>query len=283
MPERPRSIIFDGLAFPGCPRWHAGALWFVDRHEGQVVTMRGPNDATVAAEVPGGAAGLGWLPDGTLVVGAAAERTVLALRGDSLEPLVHLRDFGTFPLNDLTVSPAGRLYTTDYGTDPAGGEAPVPTAMICLEALDDGWDAWVVLDELQVPDGSVFTADGSELIVAEAMAQRLDVYPVHDDGSLGEGSVFAEVAPNLAAGPTVDSEGAVWACDPLNSGVMRAVRGVGALDWIPLEQPAFGCALGGPSGRTLFVCTAATSDPSETSTARSGRIEAIQVEVPAAT
>jgi sugar lactone lactonase YvrE len=45
---------------------------------------------------------------------------------------------------------------------------------------------------------------------------------------------------------------------------------------------AFACMLGGDDRRTLYICTAASSDPKVTLTSRSGRIEAIAVDVPGA-
>jgi hypothetical protein len=50
---------------------------------------------------------------------------------------------------------------------------------------------------------------------------------------------------------------------------------------VAIESQAFACMLGGPEGRTLFVCTAAESDPAKTGDRR-GRIEWIEVDVPRA-
>ena len=50
---------------------------------------------------------------------------------------------------------------------------------------------------------------------------------------------------------------------------------------LSVEREAFACMLGGPDGRTLFVCTAGHADPERTAV-RDGRIECARVEVPRA-
>jgi sugar lactone lactonase YvrE len=50
---------------------------------------------------------------------------------------------------------------------------------------------------------------------------------------------------------------------------------------IPVESRAIACMLGGPERRTLFVCTAGSTDPKQTHDRR-GRILALPVDVPGA-
>ena len=33
------TVLLDHLAFPDCPRWHDGRLWFSDSHDGRVWAM----------------------------------------------------------------------------------------------------------------------------------------------------------------------------------------------------------------------------------------------------
>jgi sugar lactone lactonase YvrE len=53
-------------------------------------------------------------------------------------------------------------------------------------------------------------------------------------------------------------------------------------DRVPVETQAFACMLGGPERRTLFICTAPSSNPEETTAAPAGRIETVEVELPGA-
>jgi sugar lactone lactonase YvrE len=222
------------------------------------------------------------MPDGSLIVGSALDRTLLRVTPSGIEPLVHLRDLGRFPLNDLLVTPEGRIYVTDWGLDPASRGEPRPTTIVCVEQVDGGWDAWPVATDLLLPDGLVLAPDGS-LMVAEGFARRITSFQVRSDGSLAAAKVWADVTPNIPSGLTFDRDGAAWVCDPVNDGVMRVQPGAGALDWISTDDhDAYGCCLGGPEGDVLFLCTSTTSDPARTVVERTGRIEALTVPVPAA-
>ena len=63
---------------------------------------------------------------------------------------------------------------------------------------------------------------------------------------------------------------------------MRVREGGEVTDRIAIENEAFACMLGGPERRTLFLCTAATTDPDACREQRSGAIEIVEVEVPGA-
>jgi sugar lactone lactonase YvrE len=68
---------------------------------------------------------------------------------------------------------------------------------------------------------------------------------------------------------------------PVSAEVLRVREGGVVTDRVSVQTQAFACMLGGPERRTLFICTAADSDPAKTD-ARSGRIESVEVEVPGA-
>ena len=59
----------EGIVYGEGPRWHNGRLWFTDGPAGKVFSAGEAGDLAVEAEVTK-ASGLGWLPDGTLVVSA---------------------------------------------------------------------------------------------------------------------------------------------------------------------------------------------------------------------
>ncbi|WP_253946873.1 SMP-30/gluconolactonase/LRE family protein [Mycolicibacterium rhodesiae] len=62
----------EGIAYGEGPRWRDGRLWFTDGFSNTVCSASDAGDLRVEAEVPK-ASGLGWLPDGTLVVSALME------------------------------------------------------------------------------------------------------------------------------------------------------------------------------------------------------------------
>jgi sugar lactone lactonase YvrE len=274
------EVVVEGLTFPECPRWHDGWLWFSDMHAKKVLRMAGNGHVEPVLNVPGQPGGMGWLPDGRMLVVSMVDRKVLRLDEGRQTVLADLTDLTGFHCNDMVVHPTtGRAYVGNYGFDLDGGEKPTSTTLVCVDT--DG-DAWVVVEGLHFPNGCVITRDGRSIIVAESLGQRLSAYEINDDGSLAHPRVWADLRPNVPDGICLAADGSVWVADPVNNGVLRATEGLGSVEWIPTRQGAYGCELGGTDGRTLYVCTAATSDPSKTAELRSGSIEAVEVDVPGA-
>ena len=129
----------------------------------------------------------------------------------------------------------------------------------------------------------VITPDGHTLIVGESWGARLTAFTVGTDGTLTDRRVFAALTDCVPDGICLDAEGAVWLASPLSNEVVRVLpRGAIAARITTGELSAFACMLGGDARRTLFVCTAPTSDPEKAAVWRSGRIETIEVDVPGA-
>jgi len=276
------TVLLERLAFPDCPRWHDGRLWFSDSHDGRVWAMAEEGQAEPVLAVDGRPGGLGWLPDGRLLVVSMLGRSLLRHDPEGLVTVCDLGRFSPHPWNDLVVAPDGRAYVGGFGHDVEAGDEPAGAPLVCVEP--DG-EAWVVVDRLLFPNGAVVldAPAGRTLLVAETWGQRLSAYDLLADGSAARPRVWADLRPNVPDGLTADAEGAVWVADPVLNGVMRVIEGVGAVQWIPTgDRGAFACALGGSDGRTLYVCTSTTSNPVKTVRERSGRIEAVRVDVPAA-
>ena len=60
--------LIGGLPFAEGPRWHEDALFVSDMHGGRVLRIDGAGSAEVVARLDGATSGLGWLPDGRLLV-----------------------------------------------------------------------------------------------------------------------------------------------------------------------------------------------------------------------
>jgi len=143
--------------------------------------------------------------------------------------------------------------------------------------------ARVAADGIAFPNGTVITPDGRTLIVGESMGGRLTAFTVAADGSLGDRRLFAQLKGAIPDGICLDADGAVWVACPISGRVLRVQDGGEVLDEIKVTNDfAFACMLGGDDRRTLYMCTAPSSDPKETMNLRQGRIEAVQVDVPGA-
>lgn len=277
MADASLTMRLDGLVFPECLRWHDGRLWFSDMHDRKVWAMTEAGEAELIVETADMPAGLGWRPDGRLLLVSMVDRKLLRLDPEGLTEVADLSALAPFHCNDMVVDQTGRAYVGNFGFDIDAGADLTSTTLVCVEP--DG-DAWVVVEQLLFPNGSVITDDGHTLVVAESFGQRLSAYTIQSDGSLTDARVWADLRPNVPDGICVDAEGAIWVADPINNGVMRVVEGAGPVGWIPTGRGAYSCVLGGADGRTLFVTTADSSNPVRTIQQRGGRIEAVGVDVP---
>ena len=110
------AVIADGFAATECPRWHDGRLYFSDMHGGVVVAMTPAGEQEIIAEV-NGPGGLGFLPDGRLLVVSQRDRQVL--RREPLGLVVHadLGDRSESWINDMWVDSTGRAFVGQMGFD----------------------------------------------------------------------------------------------------------------------------------------------------------------------
>ncbi len=281
MTARTTTVVLDGLAFPEGPRWHDGRLWFSDQHDKRVVAMRPDGTAETVVEVPGQPSGLGWLPDGTLLVVSMLDRAVMRLEaGGALALHADLSGLAPAPCNDMVVDGRGRAYVGNFGFDMYAGAKAETT---CVVAVEPDGEARVAADGLAFPNGSVVTADGSTLLVGESMAGRVRAFDIASDGSLSNPRVWAQLEGATVDGMCLDAEGAIWAACPFSGRVLRVREGGAIVDEVKGTHPgAFACMLGGDDRSTLYVCTAPTHVPDEARVAHGGRIEAVAVEVPGA-
>jgi sugar lactone lactonase YvrE len=269
-----------GLAFPEAARWHEGHLWFSDMHDERVFRVDGPGSITEVAHVPGHPAGLGWLPDGRLLVVSMHDRRVLRLDPDGLVEHADLGHLATWHCNDMVVDAEGRAYVGNFG-DGTGPGTPVTPADLAL-VHPDGTVA-VAASGLAFPNGAAVTGD--TFVIAETRAEppRLTAFDVEPDGTLANRRLFAEFGPESPDGICLDAEGAVWFASWSTNEVIRVREGGEILDRRSTgDAGAYSCVLGGPDGRTLFVCVAATWMPEESRRTRTGRILSTHVDVPSA-
>jgi sugar lactone lactonase YvrE len=234
--------------------------------------------AETIVAVPEQPSGLGWLPDGRLLVVSMIDRRLLRLEADGTLVLhADLADLAPGACNDMVVDATGRAYVGNFGFDMYAGAKAHRTCVIAVEP--DGRSR-VVADGLGFPNGSVITADGSTLLVGESMASRISAFDIAADGSLSNQRVWAQIEGATVDGMCLDAEGAVWAACPFSGRVLRIREGGEVLDEVKGTHPgAFACMLGGADRTTLYVCTAPTHVPDEARRARGGRIEAVEVDV----
>jgi sugar lactone lactonase YvrE len=276
----PRSLshLVGGFVFLEGPRWHDGKLWVSDMHAERVLAVDLHGRYETVVEVPGRPSGLGWLPDGRLLVVSMTDRRLLRLDASGLSEVADLSGVATYHCNDMVVDGSGRAYIGNFGSDYERGDAPRPAALALVSP--DG-TVRSVAEDLSFPNGCVIAPDGRTLIVAESFGARLTAFDILPDGSLANRRLWAQldVAPD---GICLDAEGAVWVAAPLGNAVLRVGEGGSVVERISTTGCAIACMLGGPARQTLFVLVSSSFHRDTCRERRDARIETTEVEVPGA-
>jgi len=265
------KTLISGLSFTECPRWHDGRLYFSDFYTQRVFAVALNGTIETIAEVPGQPSGLGFLPDGRMLIVSMRDRKIMRREFDaSLVEHADLSDLAHWHLNDMLVDHHGRAWVGNFGFDLMGGAKVTNTNLI---SVDQQGRATVAAGGLGFPNGMALTPNGNTLIVAETTMNRLSAFEV-TSGMVGERRTWAafgdppsstqladllsqvDVAPD---GICLDAEGAVWVADAKNGRCIRVAEGGDILEELKTGGlGVFACMLGGDDGRTLFMCVAPT-------------------------
>lgn len=293
MTDAAASTVLSSYSFLEAPRWHEGRIWCSDFYTGQVVSaLEDGSDLRLEAEVPQQPSGLGWLPDGRMLVVSMRDRKILRREADgTLVVHADLGEHATGHLNDMAVDGNGRAYVGNFGFDLMGG-APLETAR--LHRVDPDGTVTAVADELWFPNGSAITRD-SVLLVNETFGNRVSAFDVTDDGRLVNRRVWAEFAPLptdrevervlaeatvCGDGGCVDADGGFWIADATGGRLLRVLEGGEITDELRPGTNVYACALGGADGRTLFACVAPDFHEAARRSERAARLLAFRVRVP---
>ena len=111
-------MLAEGLYFGEGPRWRAGWLYFSDFYDHAVKRVDLDGNVEIVVEVPNQPSGLGWLPDGRMLIVSMLDRKLLRHEPDgSLAEHADLSDIATFHCNDMVVDAHGRAYVGNFGFD----------------------------------------------------------------------------------------------------------------------------------------------------------------------
>jgi sugar lactone lactonase YvrE len=290
----PNTVVADAH-FLEAPRWRDGRIWFSDFYGYRVSSAaEDGSELRVEAEVPGQPSGLGWLPDGRLLIVSMTERRVLRREHDgTLVTHADLSSYATGLANDMGVDSRGRAYVGNFGFDLMSG-APVEPA--ALHRADPDGTVTEVAGGLWFPNAIIVTPGGI-LLVVETFGNRVSAFDLTGDGRLTNRRVWAEFGPlpadrsvsgalaSLAVagdGACLDAEGALWIADAIGDRLIRVTEGGTITDEIRPGTPVYACALGGADGRTLYACAAPDFHDEARKAATEGRLLAVRVDVPGA-
>ena len=270
-----RTIV-EGLAFPEAPRWRTGRLWFTDQHARAILAMDPAGERETIATTEDLPGGLGWLPDGRVLVVFMTQRRVMQLTGDGLAEYADLSTQASFHCNDMVVDAAGRAYVGNFGFDLHGGGEIAPAEII---RIDQDGIVEVFAPDVVFPNGSVITPSGDTLLVAETFAHRISAFGLDARGRVASRRLWADLGEHTPDGICMDAEGALWVASPGTKTLFRVAKGGAILDRCATRGTPYACMLGGEDRRTLYICTSETDDPQQAAKQKSGRIERATVAV----
>ena len=126
MAERELSTLLEGGAFFEGPRWRDGRWWVSDFYRGTVSTVTPDGDEEIVLEVPEQPSGLGWMPDGSLLVVSRKDFRVLRRTpGGEVTEHADLSGMAAGHLNDMVVDALRARLRRQLRLRPDGGRRPV--------------------------------------------------------------------------------------------------------------------------------------------------------------
>lgn len=278
------TTLIDGLYFGEGPRWHQGRLWFSDFYAHAVKSVDESGAVRTELELDDQPSGLGWLPDGRLLVVAMKERSVKRLDPTGLVLHADISHLTAHLCNDMVVDAQGNAWVGNFGFDldadlRARGAAVLsdhPTTN--LVRIDADGSVHLAATGMHFPNGSVIAPDGKTLIVAETLAGCLTAFTIQADKSLTDRRIWAPLPGVAPDGICLNENNQVWVANAIGPEVLRVAEGGEILEQVATSQPCYACMLGGQDGKTLFAITAASSDGEQASVEKTGKIETLQVQ-----
>ena len=283
------TILTEGLYFGEGPRWHDGRLWFSDFYAHAVKSVGMDGVARTELELDDQPSGLGWLPDGRLLLVSMGELKLLRQDPDGLKVHADLSEFSAHLCNDMVVDTTGRAWVGNFGFDLDAliEEQGVEDALANhpstnLVRVDPDGSVHLASPDMHFPNGTVISADGKTLIVAETLSMCLTAFTIEADSSLSNRRVWAAVGMRAPDGICLDENGNVWVANALAAECVLVGEGGEILQTVETSQPCFACMLGGDDGRTLHMVTAQSSDKRAASVQATGKIEVVRVDAASA-
>ncbi len=291
------TVLAEGRYFCEGPRWHDGRFWFSDFYAHQVCSVGLDGDGEVEVELGDEQpSGLGWLPDGRLLVVAMLGRRLLRREADgSLVTHAELGEIATFHCNDMLVDADGNAYVGNFGFDLDAylgthgveglfaGLAEDPSRFMASVALVSADGAVsVAASQMLFPNGTALVDGGATLVIAQTLGMELTAFSRAADGTLHDrrtwaSTVGADGAVRAPDGIAADARGGIWVADALSPTVVRIEEGGDVTHLVTSTQNCFACAVGGPSGTHLLACTAPESDAEGAAATPRARLEIVEL------
>ena len=256
------NVLTSGLYFGEGPRWRDGKLYISDMLGKKVYEIDAAGAKKVIAEMPNKPNGMGFLPNGDLILSSMHDTRLYRYTPEGLELYADLSEVYTGYIGDMVIDQQGRIYVDDVGARVFEGEGLKPGRVVIVEP---NGEISVGVEDCNFPNGIVITPDQKTLVFVETFAERLSAVDIVD-GRLENRRVLLDMTKVFPTaddrarkrgcidGISIDAEGGIW-LSMLRAEQFIRIDSQGEItDRIPM--PGYECVastLGGDDGRTLFL------------------------------
>jgi sugar lactone lactonase YvrE len=241
------------------PVW--GGLRWVDMLAGDVLTLDGSGNIR-RVHVGKVAAALRPRTAGGMVIATEHDFVICGDRGEEPRVIATPVQDNQTRFNEGGCDPEGHFFcgTMRYDQGTGGGT---------LYRLRSDHSVDVVLPEVTVSNGLIWTGDGATAYYVDSATHRIDVFDHNPDDGLHNRRTFVEIPAGSGDpdGLTIDVEGGIWVA-LWKGGAVRRYAANGSLDAI-IDLPTrlvTACTFGGPDLDELYITTSRygeqTPDPS---------------------
>jgi sugar lactone lactonase YvrE len=242
------ETIRDRLGFVEGLRWWGDRLWFSDFGSRRVQSIGRDGEMREEAYVPGQPSGLGFDSEGRLLIVSTHDGRILR-REEGVE--IVLADIGAVyrgGLNDMLTTADGHSYVSAFAPPLIGvrnPDVPANGGSIPIFLVAPSGEHQIVAENMKTPNGLALALDGSELFVAETLANRVLAFTIFADGGLGERRIYADLGHRSPDGLCMDRRGRLWIGSPFTSEFVRLDSSGSVDEIIPVPgRWAITCAVG---------------------------------------
>jgi gluconolactonase len=249
------TLVASGFQFPEGPAWNGKALYVSNCYSDWVARIKdGALDTFVVRPTKpfdfGKTNGLAFASDGSLYACDYGVNAIVKFTRNGACSLVadSWNGAGFDRPNDLAFGADGSLYFSDpksYSETADDGEVFRITPGGKVERAASG---------LHFPNGAAVSPDGTRLFLAESAMERVLVFPIGADGSLGDPSEFVSMPGGDPDGMAFDEAGNLYVAHFGGGAVWKIAPSgepIGLLT-TPGAKPS-NVAFGGKDMKTLFV------------------------------
>ena len=252
MKDQQARLVADGFCFLEAPKWRDGKIWTSDVFGRAVYTVTPDGQREFVCEIPGRPAGLGFMPDGRLIISSQDERKLMQWTDGRLSVYADLSEVTPYCINDFAIDAKGRIYLGNFGYHYNLGEAQRPANM---HRIDPDGRITEVATGMDFPNAAVIVNGGRTLIVNETWVGRVTAFDLTDDGQLLNRRIYAQLGERGPDGMCADAEGAIWVGCYHSGEILRVLEGGEITDRFKFDGSAISCVVGGEDGHTLYMTT----------------------------